>query len=76
MPSVLACWRMWLSAARADSCMTLPSWPVSVSWPVPGISEASMNSTSPPASVQATPVATPGRDVRNAVSERNLGGPR
>ena len=25
MPSVLACWRMWLSAARADSCMTLPS---------------------------------------------------
>ena len=26
-----------------------------------------MNSTSPPASVQATPVATPGREVRNAV---------
>jgi hypothetical protein len=62
MPMSLAdCWRTWLSAARADSCMTLPSWPVSVSAPLPpGNSTASMNRTSPPVSVHATPVATPG----------------
>ena len=36
------------------SCITLPNWPVSVRWPLPGISDASMKSTSPPASVHAT----------------------
>ena len=45
-----------------------------MSCPVPGISEASMKSTSPPASVQARPVATPGREVRNAVSGPELRG--
>ena len=34
-----------------------------------------MNSTSPPVSVHATPVATPGRDVRNETSWWNRGGP-
>ena len=33
---------------------------------------ASMNSTSPPTGVHASPVATPGRDVRLRVSEKNL----
>ena len=39
-----------------------------VSPPLPGIADASMNSTSPPTGVQASPVATPGRDVRRRVS--------
>ena len=34
-----------------------------------------MKSTSPPVSVQAKPVATPGRDVRNATSFLNRAGP-
>ena len=43
MPSATASCRTWLSAARADSCITLPSWPVSVRWPLPpGSSTASM----------------------------------
>ena len=67
--------RMWLTAARADSCITLPSCPVSVMlpWP-PGSRLASMNSTSPPLSVHATPVATPGRETRNATSSRTSAG--
>ena len=32
--------RAWLSAARADSCMTAPSWPVSVRLPLPDESSA------------------------------------
>ena len=40
--------------------MTSPSWPVTVSLPLPGIAAASMNSTSPPTGVHARPVATPG----------------
>ena len=31
-----------------------------------------MNSTSPPTGVHASPVATPGREVRRRVSEKNL----
>ena len=69
MPSAVAWARMWLTAARADSCITLPSWPVRmICWLPPGSSVASMKSTSPPVSVHATPVATPGRDVRNETS--------
>ena len=60
MPYSFACVRSHDSAARADSFMTSPSWPVSVSEPVPAIRDASMNSTSPPAGVQARPMATPG----------------
>ena len=36
--------------------------------PLPFILLASMNSTSPPAGVQARPTATPGRLVRSAIS--------
>ena len=46
-------------AARADSCMTSPSLPVSVSAPLPTISVTSMGRISPPTSVQARPVAVP-----------------
>ena len=69
--------RTWLSAARADSCITLPSWPVSVRCPLPpGSSTASMNSTSPPVSVHATPVATPGpRRAERASPSGSAAGP-
>jgi hypothetical protein len=43
----------------ADSFITSPSWPVSSSLPLPGTATTSMNSRSPPVSVQARPVATP-----------------
>ncbi len=42
----------------------------------PGSIDASMKSTSPPASVQARPVATPGAEVRKATSFLNRAGPR
>ena len=48
------------SAACADSFITSPSCPVTVSLPLPGIAVASTKSTSPPTGVQARPVATPG----------------
>ena len=51
-------------AACADSRMTSPIWPVTVSLPLPGIAVASTKSTSPPTGVTARPVATPGSDVR------------
>ncbi len=46
-----ACERTHESAACADSCITSPSWPVIVSFPLPGYACASMKSTSPPAAV-------------------------
>ena len=59
IPSSFACARVQESAARADSFITSPSDPVSVR-PVPAIRDASTKSTSPPAGVQASPMATPG----------------
>ena len=71
-----ACARNQDSAARADSFITSPSWPVIVSVPVPAIRDASMNSTSPPAGVHARPMATPGSLVRSSISSsRNVGAP-
>ena len=58
------CERTHESAACADSCITSPSWPVIVSAPLPGYAVASMKRTSPPTAVYASPVATPGSDVR------------
>ena len=46
-------------AARADSCMTSPSFPVSVTSPLPLTSVASTCRTSPPTSVQARPLTRP-----------------
>ena len=68
MPSVSAFERRYESAACADSFITSPSWPVRVSDPLPVILVASMKRMSPPAAVQARPVATPGISVRSAVS--------
>ena len=46
-----------------------------VSLPAPGIAVASMNSTSPPTGVQASPVATPGTLVRRLASEKKRARP-
>ncbi len=47
-----------------------------ISLPDPGTLEASMKRMSPPTGVQARPVATPGTEVRCAVSFSNLLCPR
>ncbi len=65
-----------LSAACALSRITSPSWPVRMSLPLPAARVASMNRMSPPTGVQASPVATPGTDVRIATSLSNTGAPR
>ena len=50
-PSSAACERTQESAACADSCITSPSCPVIVSFPLPGYAVASMKRTSPPTAV-------------------------
>src|SRR5579863_9483614 len=72
MCSSSACPRTYESAICADSFITSPSCPVSVSPGLPGIAVASTNSTSPPAPVTARPVATPGTAVRIADSWKNF----
>ena len=62
--------RRSVCAARADSCITSPSWPVSRSPRPLGSRLASMYSTSPPASVQARP----GRHARLAAASRDRSG--
>mmetsp|Transcript_26841 Transcript_26841/g.71984 ORF Transcript_26841/g.71984 Transcript_26841/m.71984 type:complete len:278 (-) Transcript_26841:1239-2072(-) len=76
-PSGIACERIHESAALALSCMTSPSWPVSMSCPEPPMRSASTKRMAPPTEVYARPVAMPGREMRCAVSFRpsNLGGP-
>ncbi len=59
MPSSACRERMNETAAVADSFITSPSWPVSVSFPVPGIAVVSMKRMSPPTGVYARPVDTP-----------------
>ena len=69
--------RTYESAAWALSRITSPSMPVRISRSsLLGIQVASTNSTSPPAGVQARPVATPGRSVRSATSSMNRSRPR
>ena len=58
--SATRCARNHDSAIRADSFITSPSWPVSVSWLPPAMRDASTNRTSPPTGVHARPIATPG----------------
>src|SRR4029453_14673211 len=53
MPRPFALARVHDSAARADSFITSPSEPVSVSAPLPVMRDASMKRPSPPAGVQA-----------------------
>ncbi len=56
--------------------MTSPSCPVRISLPEPCITLLSMKRISPPAAVQASPVATPVAGVAEAVSRMKRGGPR
>ena len=51
MPSDSACVLAYVSAACADSFMTSPSCPVSISFSRPGMTETSTNMMSPPAGV-------------------------
>ena len=46
-------------AASTDSRITSPSWPVTVSLPVPGMRSASIVMMSPPVDVHASPVTAP-----------------
>ena len=75
MPSSSACDQTKDCAARADSFITSPSWPVSRRPRPPGSSVASTYSTSPPASVQARPVATPAAGPCANCSGRTRSGP-
>jgi hypothetical protein len=76
MPSSADLARTQLIAACADSCITSPSLPVSVSRPRPGMSVASVTRISPPTSVQARPVAMPTSFFSSATDGRNRGTPR
>jgi hypothetical protein len=51
MCSAARCERAYVHAARADSFITSPSWPVRTSSPFPGIVLASTNMMSPPTGV-------------------------
>ena len=76
MPRRSACDFTKVTAACALSFMTSPSWPVRMSLPLPRTRLDSMNRMSPPAGVQARPVATPGTLVRSATSFSKRGAPR
>src|SRR5438132_1672259 len=75
MPSRSARALMQVSAAWADSCITSPSLPVSVTAPRPLTRVASICSTSPPTSVHARPVARPISLSAATPCWRNLIGP-
>ena len=68
--------RIRLKDIVADSFITSPSWPVSVSFPVPGINVPSMKRISPPTGVHASPVTTPGTGSFLASSCRITSFPR
>ena len=59
MPSRRARLRTTVIAALIDSCITSPSLPVNVVLPLPGTATDSIVSSSPPTSVQASPVTWP-----------------
>ena len=61
-----------LSAACTDSFITSPSLPVAVTLPLPGSVTASMVSSSPPTSVQASPVVTPDQILALGLAEAEL----
>src|SRR5437870_3221412 len=54
----------------ADPCITSPSRPVIMSLPFPGITWTSVARSSPPMSVQASPVETPIRCSTSALPNR------
>ena len=60
--------RTYECAACTDSFITSPSWPVSVTRPLPGMRSASTTRISPPAAVHARPIATPTSSDLPAIS--------
>ena len=77
-PSVCACDCTQDIAMCALSLMTSPSWPVSCSWPVPGMTAASMYMMSPPTAVHDSPATIPGikpLDRRSLLAPSYRGGP-
>jgi len=76
IPSDSALARMKLKAADADSFITSPNCPVRVSPFFPFMAVASINRRSPPVGVQASPMTTPGFEVRAVVSVVIRSGPR
>ena len=62
-------------AACADSCITSPSLPVTVSLPLPSIRVHSVVRIWPPTSVHASPVAAPISFFFSVVRSRNFHGP-
>lgn len=65
-----------LTAAVADSFITSPSCPVSVTLPDPAYAVASMNRMSPPTEVYAKPMTTPGNFVLRLISYSYFSTPR
>src|SRR5450759_266791 len=76
IPSFVALARIHERAARADSFMTSPSWPVRMKSSRPSIFVTSTATMSPPTSVSTRPVAAPvwSSDSSSPYSKR--GGPR
>ena len=76
MPSSAAFDRIQDSAARADSRMTSPSWPVRMNSSLPSIRVTSTATTSPPTSVTTRPVADPVWSSASSSPYSKRGGPR
>ena len=64
------------SAARADSRITSPSWPVRMKSSLPSIFVTSTATTSPPTSVTTRPVADPVWSSASSSPYSKRGGPR
>mmetsp|Transcript_11486 Transcript_11486/g.29395 ORF Transcript_11486/g.29395 Transcript_11486/m.29395 type:complete len:206 (-) Transcript_11486:1958-2575(-) len=77
-PSSCACDRIHPRAMCADSLITSPSDPVSLTFPVPLILVASTNSTEPPIALAARPIAMPADTTRDLGSSptSKMGAPR
>ena len=76
IPSSAACDRIQDSAARADSRITSPSWPVRMKSSLPSMSVTSIATTSPPTSVTTRPVAEPVWSSASSSPYSKRGGPR
>ncbi len=76
MPRSDAWERIQDSAARADSRITSPSWPVRMKSSLPSMSVTSMATTSPPTSVTTRPVADPVWSSASSSPYSKRGGPR
>ena len=76
IPSSAAFARIQDRAARADSRITSPSWPVRMNSSLPSIWVTSTATTSPPTSVTTRPVAEPVWSSASSSPYSNRGGPR